>query len=193
MRKPLKQILLAGLGNPGSQYHQTRHNLGAILIELLSGQSLSSFKNHSKLNSLYLIENIDAVKVHYVFPQQFMNLSGQTLKQYCEYFKIPIQDRIICYDDLDLPCGSVKFKTSGGHGGHNGLRNCIEHFGTQSFPRLRLGIGHPGHKDLVHSYVLKPFTQEQAQAVEASLERVTSSKSLLIEKKWAKLQNTIKN
>lgn len=187
----MNQLLIAGLGNPGAQYYNTRHNLGALLIEKLAGVDLSQFKNHSKSQCLSYVDTHDSQKVHYVFPQQYMNLSGQALAQYCHYYKIQTSSIVVCYDDMDLPCGTLKLKLSGGHGGHGGLRNCIEHFKVSNFPRLRLGIDHPGHKDLVHSYVLKPFMLEQRELIDALFEKVLTYKNFILEQNWSVVQNKL--
>ena len=187
----MKQLLIAGLGNPGTQYYATRHNLGALLVEKLAGVDLDEFKSHSKSQCLSYIETIDLKKIHYVFPQQYMNLSGQALFQYCQYYKINFNDIIICYDDLDLPCGTLKLKLSGGHGGHGGLKSCIEHFKIFNFPRLRLGIDHPGDKDLVRHYVLKPFMREQQELIDTLFNKILTYRDLILKQDWSAIQNKL--
>lgn len=187
----LNHILIAGLGNPGAEYYYTRHNLGALLVEKLSGVPISDFKDHSKSQCLYFTKQQGQLKVHYVLPQGYMNRSGYCLYQYAHYFKIKKNDIIACYDDLSLECGDFRLRVSGGDGGHNGIKDCISHFASQDIVRLRLGISHPGIKDQVHSYVLKPFTAEQEQVVEKSLETIVQNQSLILEKQWSKFQNTL--
>lgn len=186
-----QHLIIAGLGNPGPEYEKTRHNLGADLLEVLSGVPLSSFKEHQKSQCLVFVETDGLLKVHYVFPQGYMNLSGSCLIRYAQYFKISVSDLLVCYDDLSLPCGDFRLKLSGGHGGHKGMQDCLLHFKTDKIARLRLGIDHPGSKAAVQSYVLKRFTYEQEQANGEAFEKITHHKTLILEKKWSEFQNKL--
>lgn len=187
----MNKFLIAGLGNPGSQYYDTRHNLGALFVEKLSGFSLQDYKHSHQFNCLSAKKDIAGTQVHYVLPWNYMNNSGHCLFLYAQYFKIPVENILVCYDDLSLPCGDFRLKTHGGHGGHNGMRNCLEHFSAKDLVRLRLGIDHPGQKDQVHHYVLKAFSCEQMTIVEQMIEKLCENSNLIYQQQWSKFQNTL--
>lgn len=148
--------IIAGLGNPGSQYQWTRHNAGFMVLDRLSEISGVSCqrKSFSGLSGegFWLSDRLVLLK-----PQTYMNLSGRSVAETLRFHKTPIADLIVIHDDLDLPFGKVKLKYGGGHGGHNGLRSIISEVGDRSFYRVRIGIGRPQRGDVV-DYVLHPFT-----------------------------------
>lgn len=160
--------LIVGLGNPGSAYQTTRHNAGAWFVETLAasfGQNLKEDKkflgNTCKLpNGVWLLE-----------PTTFMNLSGQAVATLTKFYKLSLEEILVCHDELDLEPGVVKLKSGGGHGGHNGLRDIINKLGGNQFLRLRLGIGHPGHKDKVHDFVLNPPSKEDKISLLNAIDR----------------------
>ena len=149
-------ILFVGLGNPGSQYENTRHNIGFKVIDKLvndfNARDISKTSFHGKLyraaNSLFLK------------PTTFMNLSGTSVQPVKHFFKVALEDIIVIHDDIDLPFGAVRFKRGGGHGGHNGLRSLDAHI-TKEYLRVRVGVGKPEHKSQVADYVLHDFSQEE--------------------------------
>jgi len=148
--------LIAGLGNPGDKYSQTRHNIGFMVIdEITKNLSLSPI-NKSNFKAVVLKDK-NAI---YVKPQTFMNLSGEAIQPICKYYNIPVQNVIIIHDDLDLPFGTIKFKIGGGHGGHNGLKSIDSHC-TKEYIRVRIGIGKPQNKQDVASFVLSRFSKEE--------------------------------
>ena len=146
--------LIVGLGNPSAEYEKTRHNAGAWFAVKISELFNATLRPEKKFQGNVGTVKIGADECRLMIPSTFMNLSGQAIKAIMTYYKLSNGSLLVAHDDLDLPAGTVKLKFNGGHGGHNGLRDIINHLGTQNFYRLRLGIGHPGHRDKVHDYVL---------------------------------------
>lgn len=154
--------LIVGLRNPGSNYAGTRHNAGGWFVEALGLQHHLSFKSDKKINGELAVMNLGDNSCYLLLPHTFMNVSGTPVRVLAQFYRILPEEILVAHDDLDLPVGVVRLKKGGGHGGHNGLRDIIEHLGTKDFNRLRIGIGHPGHKDLVHDFVLgKPSMHDK--------------------------------
>jgi peptidyl-tRNA hydrolase, PTH1 family len=152
--------LLVGLGNPGADYQATRHNIGFMAAdEIVRRYALSPWGK--KFQGLVSTGMIGTEKVVVLKPMTFMNLSGQSVQAAMGFYKLPLSAVTIFHDDLDLPPGKVRIKQGGGAGGHNGLKSCDSHLGPDYW-RIRLGIGHPGDKALVHNYVLGPFAKSDA-------------------------------
>ena len=162
-------FVFVGLGNPGQKYAETRHNAGFWFLDRLASQSEAVFRLQSKLH----VETAKAVlhgqECILVKPTTFMNHSGQAVRAVLDYFKVPCDRLLIAYDELDLPPGVARLKQGGGHGGHNGLRDVFRHTEDHDFLRLRIGIGHPGAKDLVTPYVLSRPRQEELVLINHSL------------------------
>ena len=129
--------LIVGLGNPGNEYNNTRHNIGFYMVDSYLGNSVS-FKN--KFNGLYYQTTISGEKVIFLKPQMYINLSGEVIKRYIDFFKINISDVLIIHDDLDLEVGMYRLRQSGRSAGHNGLKNIEKCLGTQEYKRLKIGI-----------------------------------------------------
>ncbi len=158
--KPIK--LIVGLGNPGQKYAQTRHNVGFMFIDTLAEKHNITLKENNKFYALASKENLFNHSVWLLKPQTYMNLSGKSVASLLNFYKIDVEETLVIYDELDLPVGTAKLKKGGGHGGHNGLRDIIAATGSKEFYRLRLGIGHPGDKSKVVSWVLnRPTTDEE--------------------------------
>lgn len=151
--------LIVGLGNPGSEYDDTRHNAGFWLADLLAQRHGGSFRSERKFLAEIAAVRIDDAEVRLLKPQTFMNRSGTAVQAASAYLKVPAEQILVAHDDLDLPPGDARLKLGGGHGGHNGLRSLIAHLGP-GFWRLRLGIGHPGNRAEVIDYVLKRPSRE---------------------------------
>lgn len=144
--------LIVGLGNPGKEYDNTRHNIGFYMIDkYLNTKGLSNFK--SKFNGIYLDTNINGEKVIFLKPQSYINLSGEVVRKFVDFYKIPLNDILIISDDLDLKIGNFKLKERGSSGGHNGLKNIELHLGTQNYKRLKIGIANNKNID-TKDYVL---------------------------------------
>ncbi|WP_018691044.1 aminoacyl-tRNA hydrolase [Algicola sagamiensis] len=166
--------LLVGLANPGLEYKRTRHNAGAWFIEELASRYHTQLKPDTKYHGLTGKILIDNVEFKLLIPTTYMNLSGKSVGTLANFFKIKPEQILVAHDELDLPPGVAKIKKGGGHGGHNGLKDIISKLGNnKEFYRLRIGIGHPGHRDQVTSWVLgKAPTTEQHQLDDAVDEAV---------------------
>ena len=161
--------LVAGLGNPGAKYEQTRHNAGFWFVDELARRCNTQFRSESKYRSDIARCSIDGSECRLQKPMAFMNCSGQPVASLAAFYRIPRNAVLVVHDDLDLPVGTVKLKKSGGHGGHNGLRDLIPNLGGNDFLRLRIGIGHPGHRDDVVDYVLKKPSREDKAAIDEAI------------------------
>ncbi|MFB1477020.1 aminoacyl-tRNA hydrolase [Mannheimia haemolytica] len=155
--------LIVGLANPGVKYEETRHNAGEWLINELARIYNVSLKEEPKYFGKVAKINTAQGEVRLLVPTTFMNLSGKAVGALANFYRIKPEEILVAHDELDLPPGSVKLKKGGGHGGHNGLKDIIAALGNnKEFYRVRIGIGHPGHKDLVANYVLgKPSPSDQ--------------------------------
>lgn len=173
--------LIVGLGNPGQQYERTRHNAGAIFLESLCHAYRGELRPDSKLYGLAGRISIDGHDLRLLFPTTFMNNSGQAVAAICQYFKIAPQNLLVAYDELDLPLGTARLKSGGGHGGHNGIRDIIKALGTPDFHRLRIGIGHPGSADKVLNYVLGEPSRADAEVLDETMARCMRVLPLLCE------------
>ncbi|MGQ7275496.1 aminoacyl-tRNA hydrolase [Marinobacter sp. V034] len=154
-------VMVVGLGNPGAEYENTRHNAGALFVEALARDAGQSLRPEKKYHGLYAKVQLDGHDLHLLNPMTFMNRSGQSVKALADFFKISPDQILVAHDELDLPPGTAKLKKGGGHGGHNGLRDIIAHLGTNDFHRLRIGIGHPGDSRQVTGYVLGRLTKSE--------------------------------
>lgn len=184
--------LIVGLGNPGAQYHETRHNAGAHLVEQLAAHQNISLKAEARFFGYYAKTFIDEKPLHLLIPNTFMNLSGKSVAALANFYKILPANILVAHDELDLQPGTARFKKGGGHGGHNGLRDIISQLGnSKEFYRLRIGIGHPGHASQVSSFVLtrapEPERQQTQQAIEESLRYLP----LATEGHWQRAMNQL--
>lgn len=160
--------LIVGLGNPGRKYKKTRHNIGFMVVdELLARHHLKLDK--TKFNGDFAMEMIAGEKVILLQPQTYMNLSGNAVRPLMDYYGIEIEDVLVVYDDLDLPTGKIRLRAKGGHGGHNGMRSLIEHFGTKEFNRIRFGVGRPNSAIPIVDYVLNDFAKAEAETIQDSI------------------------
>lgn len=163
--------LIVGLGNPGPEYDQTRHNAGALFVELLArhmGVHLSPEKKYFGLTAKFSHKGQD---IRLLIPTTYMNRSGQAVSSLANFFRIKPEEILVAHDELDMPPGVAKLKQGGGHGGHNGLRDIIASLGNQNnFLRLRLGIGHPGHSSQVSNYVLSRAPRTEQEQLASSID-----------------------
>lgn len=160
--------LLVGLANPGQEYAKTRHNAGAWLIDAWCKTKGLTLVDKPKFHGLYTKITENSNDLHVLIPQTYMNLSGKAVAAIASFYKIPAEAILVIHDELDLTPGKLKIKQSGGHAGHNGLKDLEKALGSRDFWRLRIGIGHPGVCELVTPYVLgKPSPEEQKRYDEA--------------------------
>nr|WP_245399738.1 aminoacyl-tRNA hydrolase [Atopomonas sediminilitoris] len=173
--------MIVGLGNPGVEYEQTRHNAGAWFVERVAaaeGISLTADRKYFGLTGRF---NHQGQDVRLLIPTTFMNRSGQSVAALAGFFRIPVESILVAHDELDMPPGVAKLKQGGGHGGHNGLRDIIAQMGNQnSFQRLRIGIGHPGDSKLVSNYVLGRAPRNEQERIEASIDNSLAILPLLL-------------
>ncbi len=172
--------LIVGLGNPGADYVDTRHNAGFWLIDQIAADQGLSFRFEKRFNADECKFKAHGRDVFLQKPQTFMNRSGQSVAALARYYKIAPEEILVIHDELDLPPGVNRIKQSGGHGGHNGLRDIINHLGSRDFFRIRVGIGHPGDSNQVINYVLhKPSVADLSEIETASRDTVAVMPQLL--------------
>ena len=161
--------LIVGLGNPGPKYSETRHNAGFWFVEDLASQYRSRFLPEKKFHGEVARINLEGKDIWLLKPETYMNRSGLSVVSLAAFYKIAPENILVAHDEIDLKAGTARLKCGGGHGGHNGLRDIISHLGTKDFQRLRIGVDHPGSKDLVVDYVLKRPDSKDRQAIEDSI------------------------
>jgi len=183
--------LIVGLGNPGNEYEKTRHNAGFWLIETLARQQNQVFRKENKFSGDVCKINIQGKTCWLLKPHTFMNRSGQATAALAQYYKISRQNILIIHDELDLSPGTVRFKQSGGHGGHNGLRSLIASLDGNDFPRIRIGIGHPGQSSDVSRYVLHEASKVDMQDIESAMLDAIDVMPLAIQGEYQKLMNQL--
>lgn len=164
---PLRMIV--GLGNPGAEYSETRHNAGFWFCERLARELSAPLNHESRFHGI--AGNSRSAGVWILLPQTFMNRSGLAVRALAQFYKILPEEILVVHDELDIPPGQLRLKFGGSSGGHNGLKDINAHLGTQDYWRLRIGIGHPGDRSEVVNFVLKPPRREEQDAIDAALDR----------------------
>ena len=176
--------MMVGLGNPGSEYEQTRHNAGFWFIDELAWQYKATLKEEKKFFGSVARISISGSDLWLLKPSTFMNRSGQAVAALAQFYKIKPEEILVVHDELDIPCGRIKFKLGGGNGGHNGLKDIQARLGTPDFYRLRLGIDHPGDRNLVVGYVLNKPSPEHRQQIDEAINKSLKSRSILLAGEW---------
>ena len=161
-------LLIVGLGNPGREYANTRHNVGFRVIDKIASK-LNLSRVYSNHKAEYYKEKINGEDVIFFKPMTYMNLSGEAIRSVSNFFKIPLENIIVIHDDLDLPVGQLRLRESGGPGGHNGIKNTILHLNSQNFKRARIGISKSDIIPVV-DYVLGKFTDEEEKSIEKAID-----------------------
>jgi peptidyl-tRNA hydrolase, PTH1 family len=172
--------IIVGLGNPGPEHQVTRHNAGFWFVDLLARRHGAEFRDYRKYSGEAARINISGQDLVLLKPTTYMNRSGLAVRQLCDFYKVAAEDVLVAHDELDLPVGTVRLKSGGGHGGHNGLRDIIAHIG-ETFWRLRLGVGHPGNKTEVIDYVLTRAPRAEEDLIFDAVNMAADSMPLLIE------------
>lgn len=172
--------LIIGLGNPIASYAHTRHNAGVWLVEKIAHHYQVSMRTEPKFKSSLGHFTYQKTRVYLAFPLSFMNHSGQAVRLLSDYYRILPDDILIAHDDLDIAIGEIRLKHNGGHAGHNGLRDIMLQLNSPSFYRLRIGIGHPGNKNLVTNYVLSAPSVDEKNKINISLDNVIENIHTLI-------------
>jgi PTH1 family peptidyl-tRNA hydrolase len=163
--------LIIGLGNPGKKYDHTRHNAGFWWVDAIAGRKRASWSKQSKFSGWTTRVDEDGHDFWLLKPDTYMNESGRSVASFTHFHRVEPGEMLVVHDELDMPPGTVKLKKGGGTGGHNGLTDIVDALDTKDFWRLRIGIGHPGHKDLVADYVLHEARREEQELIDPAFER----------------------
>ncbi|MDX1515523.1 MAG: aminoacyl-tRNA hydrolase [Woeseiaceae bacterium] len=172
--------IIAGLGNPEDKYGRTLHNAGFWFVDALLRKYGGELRYEKKFDAEIGRINLHGDDVWLVKPQSYMNLSGQPIRGMLDYYRLRARELLVAHDEIDLPPGTVRLKKGGGHGGHNGLRDVIQHCGAD-FLRLRIGVGHPGEKSKVTNYVLKKGSADVEAAVERNIDEAVAVMPTLLD------------
>lgn len=184
--------LIVGLGNPGREYEQTRHNAGFWFVEAIARRHGGSFKSETKFHGEACKVLVDGKELWLLKPMTFMNKSGQAIAALARFYKIAPENILVAHDELDLPPGAVRLKQGGGHGGHNGLRDTIAQLGgSRDFQRLRIGIGHPGHSSQVTGYVLGKAPADEQRQIEEAIDDAVDILPLAVDGDLQKAMNQL--
>ncbi|QMT30691.1 aminoacyl-tRNA hydrolase [Alysiella filiformis] len=167
----IKIKMIVGLGNIGTEYEHTRHNAGFWLIDELAWQWKVNLREEKKFHGEVARASHSGSDIWLLKPHTYMNLSGQAVSALAQFYKIQPNEILVVHDELDIPCGKIRLKLGGGNGGHNGLKDIQAKLGTPNFYRLRLGIDHPGDRNLVVGYVLNKPSPEQRQQIDDSIRK----------------------
>ncbi len=182
---------IVGLGNPGPRYEATRHNAGFWFLEEIAHRYGLTFRKENKFAGETARLEMDGIRCWLLKPDTYMNHSGQAVGALTRFYRIPPEALLVAHDDLDLPPGSVKLKQGGGHGGHNGLRDTIAALGSRDFHRLRIGIGHPGHRGQVVDYVLSRPRQEEESFIRQAIERAADQLPTILQGRFQQAMNLL--
>lgn len=181
--------VIVGLGNPGKKYANTRHNVGFLFVDSVVKSLGGKFTLNSKLRSELFLTNIQNQKVLFVKPITYMNLSGDSVRLIVDYYKVNIDDILVIYDDLDLPCGKIRIRDNGSSGGHKGMQSIIDHLKINDIKRVRIGIDSTYRKDVI-DYVLGNFSKEEFDIINNVLDKSTKIIEDFIQKSFDDLMNT---
>lgn len=182
--------LIVGLGNPGKEYAQTRHNAGFWFVEQLADRYGISLKADPKFHGYSGRGQIEGHDVRLLLPTTFMNRSGQSVVPFAKFYQVAPEAILIAHDELDMNPGIIRLKTGGGHGGHNGLRDIVPHIGA-NFHRLRIGIGHPGTKERVSGHVLGKAPSSEQGLMDAAIDHALSQVKMLVDGQVSQAMNQI--
>jgi PTH1 family peptidyl-tRNA hydrolase len=182
--------LIVGLGNPGPDYETTRHNAGFWFVEHLANRFGGQFRKEAKFSGEACKVRIAGEDVWLLKPTTFMNRSGQSVRQLSNFYKIPVEAILVAHDELDLDPGTIRLKRGGGHGGHNGLRDLVSHMG-KDFARLRIGVGHPGHKDKVVNFVLTRAGKQEQQLIDEAIDEAITVIEDIVSGQFQKAMNQL--
>ena len=190
MQGPIE--IIAGLGNPGVEYRDTRHNAGFWLLDAMARQLGVEFRAERRFQAGTARAVLGGHACHLLKPVTFMNRSGQAVAALARYYRIPLESILVVHDEIDLPAGTARLKRGGGHGGHNGLRDIIEVFGgATGFLRLRLGVGRPASSDEVVNYVLQPPAAADRTLSQAAIDDALAVLPLVVAGQTASAMNRL--
>ena len=183
----MKRKLIVGLGNPGKEYKNTRHNMGFMVLDEIANK-LDITKWKERDNALYFDEYIDFARVIFIKPQNFINLSGDVIIKFIKYLDIKTEDILVISDDLDLPLGSIKLKEKGSSGGHNGLKNIEKQLGTNEYKRLKIGISNNKNID-TRDYVLGKLSLTEKKQLKPVIEKAAEAALAFVSKPYEQLMS----
>lgn len=169
-----KPFLIVGLGNPGREYRNNRHNIGFMVLDQLAGKLDTSFSK-MKMNALMTAVRYKGCRIILLKPQTFMNLSGKAVASFIRFYKLPLENLLLVYDDVDLPFQTLRMRPNGGDAGQKGVRSIIQELGTKDFPRLRVGINRPPGRMSVSSYVLLNFSDQEVETLPFVLDQAADA------------------
>ena len=167
-------FLIAGLGNPGKEYRETRHNIGFMTVDRIAERLGVTF-SRTQSKALITDTHYQGHRVYLAKPQTYMNASGQAVSALIKFYKISYENLLVAYDDVDLPFETIRMKPSGGSAGHRGMQNIIQQLGTHDFPRLRLGVGRAYGSKQAADYVLKSFSKEESEFLSIYIDRAAEA------------------
>ncbi|SUN25308.1 Peptidyl-tRNA hydrolase [Streptococcus agalactiae] len=167
--------MIVGLGNPGSKYNDTKHNIGFMAVDRIVKKLDVNFTEDKNFKAEIGSDFINGEKIYFIKPTTFMNNSGIAVKALITYYNISIKDMIIIYDDLDMEVGKIRFRQKGSAGGHNGIKSIIAHLGTQEFDRIKVGIGRPNGRMTVINHVLGKFDKNDEIMISNTLDKVDNA------------------
>ncbi len=181
--------LMVGLGNPGKQYDMTRHNIGFEVIDYIA-YKYNIKVNKLKFKAVYGEMSIDGEKVYLVKPQTYMNLSGESVREFCAFYKIPPENVIVIFDDISLEPGRIRLRAKGSDGGHNGIKSIIYQLGSDKFPRIKLGVGAPPHKEYdLADFVLGRFAKDDIPVMEETIQKSAQAAVMIIQQGMERAMN----
>ncbi|HJV28692.1 MAG TPA: aminoacyl-tRNA hydrolase [Aromatoleum sp.] len=181
--------LIVGLGNPGGEYTETRHNAGFWFCERLADKLGVRFNHESRFHGL--LANARDAGVWLLMPQTYMNRSGQAIGALARFYRITPAEILVVHDELDIPPGQLRLKFGGGLGGHNGLKDTSAHLNTNDYWRLRIGIGHPGDRNEVVNFVLKPARREEQELIDEAIDRALAAWPTVARGDWTTATNRL--
>ena len=188
--------LLVGLGNPGAEYHKTRHNVGFMVLEEIARKNNCTFRESKKLYGKTCEIGSGVSKTRLLMPNTFMNESGKSVRSAKDWFDFDSHQLIVLVDDMDLPLGKIRVRAKGSSGGHNGLKSIINHLGTNEFKRLKIGIGSPSEiqterKSRTISHVLGRFSKEEAYILKFIIQEIVSCIESITSNNWEKINTRL--
>lgn len=182
--------LIAGLGNPGSQYDKTRHNAGFWFVDELARRYTGQFAAEKRFSGDVCKLQVGADTVWLIKPMTFMNRSGLAVRQLADFYRIPVEQILVVHDELDIAAGDLRLKQAGGHGGHNGLRDLHAHLGA-AYWRLRLGVGHPGDRNKVVDYVLSRPSADDEIVIRRAIDDAADQIELILQGEMQKARQAL--
>lgn len=186
--------LIVGIGNPGRDYANTRHNAGVWFVESLAEHLGAGFKPEKKFSGRTALISLQGREIRLLIPDTFMNESGRSVSRLVNFFKIQPASMLVAHDEIDFPCGKVRFKQGGGLAGHNGLRHissCLS--GTRDFNRLRIGVGHPGSSGGVTDHVLGKVSRDDKQMIDTCIDEAISALPFAVDGNWQEAMQRLHN